>query len=84
MLFLAVGIEFAYYLPYALQLQVMAQFGNLSNTHYSLIDTLHNIGAVCIIVVPSLADRYEATRLASYTMLPTDVITVLTVTRAPT
>ena len=63
MLSLAVGIEFAYYLPYALQLQVMAQFGNLNNTQFSLIDTVHNIGAVCIILVPSLADRFEVTRV---------------------
>ena len=69
MLSLAVGIEFAYYLPYALQLQVMAQFGNLSNTQFSLIDTLHNIGAVCIILVPSLADRYEVTRVLLGTAL---------------
>ena len=62
MLSLAVAIEFAYFLPYALQLQVMAQF-NLNNTQFSLVDTVHNVGAVCIILVPSLADRFEVTHV---------------------
>lgn len=69
---LAVAIEFAYYLPYAMQLQVMAQL-HLNNAQFGLIDTVHNIGTVCIVLAPDLADRFEVTRVLGGTALASSV-----------